>query len=134
MQSQSQSSPFHKKWGPCLRTLANKRNNAESECSHMTSEFDAIWKAWVINSWKMGFGNEQGFNYIDMLPGTTLINYYKWSMQRCFQQLFMQCGWKNSSLKKLLVEKLAMHGCDVKSIHNKLFPVNQQSCHKLIHL
>ena len=82
----------------------------------------------------MGFGNEQGFNYIDMLPGTTLINYYKWSMQRCFQQLFMQCGWKNSSLKKLLVEKLAMHGYDVKSIHNKLFPVNQQSCHKLIHL
>lgn len=69
----------------------------------------------------MGFGNEQVLNYIDTLPGTTLINYYKWSMQRCFQQLSMQGGWKNSSIKELLAGKLAMHGCDVKFIHNKLF-------------
>lgn len=113
--------PFCKKWGPCLGTFTNKRNNAYSECSHVRFEFDMIWKAWVINSWKMGFGNEQAFNDTDMLPGTTLINYYNWSMQRCFQQLFMQCGWKNSFRKKLLVGKLAMHGCDVKFIHNKLF-------------
>lgn len=56
-------------------------------------------------------------------------------MQRCFQQLFIQGGWKNLSIKELLAGRLAMHGCDVKYIiYNKLFPVNQQPHQKFIHL